>query len=90
VLELDHRFDLARAARPTCPCLPPGCSTPATRNTAISPNPSDTARREPPPTIVGNFVIAELGTDGELALCNHNGLTDVVFDVVGSDEAGTR
>ena len=34
-------------------------------------------------TVVGNFVIAELGTDGKLAIYNHNGLTHVVFDVVG-------
>jgi hypothetical protein len=32
---------------------------------------------------VGNFVIAELGTNGRLDLYNHNGTTDVVFDVVG-------
>jgi hypothetical protein len=40
--------------------------------------------------VVGNFVIAELGTDGQLAIYNHNGLTDVVFDVVGYYGTGTR
>jgi hypothetical protein len=36
--------------------------------------------------VVGNFVIAELGTDGKLAIYNHNGRTDVV----GYYRAGTR
>jgi hypothetical protein len=39
---------------------------------------------------VGNFVIAELGADGKLDIYNHNGRTDVVFDVVGYFPAGTE
>jgi hypothetical protein len=37
----------------------------------------------PARAVVGNFVIAQLGTDGKLAIYNHNGATNVVFDVVG-------
>jgi hypothetical protein len=37
----------------------------------------------PAGSTVGNFVIAELGTNGKLDIYNHNGTTDVVFDVVG-------
>jgi hypothetical protein len=44
----------------------------------------------PTGAVVGNFVIAELGTDGQLAIYNHNGQTDVVFDVVGYYRTGTR
>ena len=33
--------------------------------------------------VVGNFVIAEVGADGKLAIYNHNGSVEVVFDVVG-------
>ena len=37
----------------------------------------------PASSVVGNFVIAELGNDAALDLYNHDGQTDVVFDVVG-------
>ena len=47
------------------------------------PRPSVSSINFPAGAIVGNFVLAELGTDGKLAIYNHNGLTDVVFDVVG-------
>jgi hypothetical protein len=43
----------------------------------------------PAGSVVGNFVIAELGADGKLAIYNHNGLTDVVFDVVGYYRTGS-
>jgi hypothetical protein len=33
--------------------------------------------------VVGNFVIAEVGADGKVAIYNHNGSVEVVFDVVG-------
>jgi hypothetical protein len=33
--------------------------------------------------IVGNFVIAEVGTNGTVDIYNHNGEVDVVFDLVG-------
>jgi hypothetical protein len=33
--------------------------------------------------IVGNFVIAEVGTGGKLDIYNHNGQVDLVFDLVG-------
>jgi hypothetical protein len=44
----------------------------------------------PARSVVGNFVIAELGTDGKLAIYNHSGATDVVFDVVGYYTSGSR
>jgi alpha-tubulin suppressor-like RCC1 family protein len=39
--------------------------------------------------VVGNFVLAELGDDGMLDVYNHNGTTDVVFDVVGYVPGGS-
>jgi hypothetical protein len=47
------------------------------------PRPSASSINFPARSTVGNFVIAELGTNGRLDLYNHNGTTDVVFDVVG-------
>jgi hypothetical protein len=40
--------------------------------------------------VVGNFVIAEVGANGRVDIYNHNGSTDVVFDVVGYFPAGAE
>ena len=37
---------------------------------------------------VGNFLITELGDDGEVEIYNHNGEVDVTFDVMGYFPAG--
>jgi hypothetical protein len=40
--------------------------------------------------VVGNFVFAEVGANGRVSIYNHNGSTDVVFDVVGYFPAGAN
>jgi alpha-tubulin suppressor-like RCC1 family protein len=40
--------------------------------------------------VVGNFVFAEVGANGRVSIYNHNGATDVVFDVVGYFPAGAN
>ena len=41
-------------------------------------------------SVVNNFVLAEVGADGTVAVYNRNGSTDVVFDVVGYVPAGSE
>jgi alpha-tubulin suppressor-like RCC1 family protein len=53
------------------------------------PRPSISSINFPAGGIVGNFVLAELGAGGRLAIYNHNGQTDIVFDVVGYLPAGS-
>jgi hypothetical protein len=43
----------------------------------------------PAGAVVGNFVLAEVGTDGRVELYNHDGDTHAVFDVVGYLPAGS-
>lgn len=48
-----------------------------------TPRPTVSSVNFPAGSTVGNFAIAELGTDGKLAIYNHDGTVDVVLDVDG-------
>jgi hypothetical protein len=48
-----------------------------------TPRPTVSALNFGPGGVVGNFVLAELGSNGAIDLYNHEGSTDVVIDIVG-------